>query len=109
MPEQDLDVDVNDLSVSVRLNVSGHAPRARFHACILFTAIGAIAISGLLFLPGKHGNPSMWHDLSSSPVDSGGFIVPLTLLLSLPVSMVLLTWRYVVFVYPSDETFIATD
>jgi hypothetical protein len=102
MPKQDFHVDINDRSVSVRLNVS---PRARFYACIFFISFGALAIYGILFLPGKHGSPSMWHDLSSSPVDSGSFIFPSILLLSLPVLMGLLTWRYVVSAYPSDEIF----
>lgn len=105
MAGQGFDIDVNNRSVSVRLDVSGHAPRARFYACVFFIAIGALAICALLFLPGKHGSPSMWHDLSSSPVDSGGFIVPLILLLSFPVLMSLLLWRYLVSAYPSDETF----
>jgi hypothetical protein len=68
MPDEDLDLDISNRSVSVRLNVSAHK---RFYACIFFIAVGVVAICGLLFLPGKHGNPSMWHDLSSSPVNSG--------------------------------------
>jgi hypothetical protein len=71
---------------------------------MFFIAIGALAICGLLFLPGKHSSPSMWHDLSSSPADSGDFIFPFILLLSFPVLMGFLLWRYTIFAYPSDET-----
>jgi hypothetical protein len=105
MTEPDFHVDINDQSVSVRLNVSGHSPRGRFYASIFFVAFLALAMCGLLFLPGKHGNPSMWHDLSSYPVDSGWFIFPMALLLGFPPLAGLLTWRYVVSAYPSDETF----
>jgi len=102
MPEPDFHVDINDRSVSVRLNVS---PRRRFYASIFFIAILALMICGLLFLSGKNGSPSMWHDLSSSPVNSGGFIFPLVILLSGVAFVVLLTWRYIISAYPSDETF----
>jgi hypothetical protein len=99
MPEPDIDVDINDQSVSVRLNASGRSPRGRFYACISFIAMWAVLICGLLFLPGKGGTASMWHDLSQ------GFIVPLAILVGCSVLMVLLTWRYTVSAYPSDETF----
>jgi hypothetical protein len=87
MPKPDFLVDINDQSVSVRLQVS---PRARFYAFIFLIATMALAICGLVSLPGKHGSPGMWHDLSSSPVDSGGFIFTIILLLSFPVLMGLL-------------------
>jgi hypothetical protein len=47
----------------------------------------------------------MWHDLKSSPADSGDFIFPVTILLGSPLLMGLLTWRYLVSDYPSDEIF----
>jgi hypothetical protein len=59
----------------------------------------------LLFLPGKGGSASIWHDVSPSPVDSEGFIILLIILVSCSVLMVLLTWRYIVLAYPSDEAF----
>ena len=105
MPEQDFHVEFNDKSVDVRLSVSEHSPNARFYACGFFVATWAVAICALLFLPGKRGSPSMWHDLSSSPVDSGDFIVPLVILFGISVLIVLLTRRYVVLAYPSDEIF----
>lgn len=87
--------------VDIRLNVS---PHSRFYASTFFIAIGVIGVCGVLFLPGKNGNPSMWHDLSSSPVNSGDFIFPLVLLLAFPILMTLLLRRYVVSAYPSGET-----
>lgn len=105
MPEPDFHVDITDQSVNVRLNVSERSPKTRFYACILFVALVVLGICELLFLSGKHGKPSMWQNLSSSPTDSGGFIVPLVILLCFPVLAVLLLWRYTVSAYPSDETF----
>ena len=60
---------------------------------------------GVLFLPGKHGNPSMWHDLTSAP--SGSLIV-----VFIPAGLVLFvglfgwqTFRYARAAWASDETF----
>jgi hypothetical protein len=100
MPQLGFQVDIDDQSVKVRLSVSEYS---RFYASIFFIAIGLFVVCGVLFLPGKHGNPSMWHDLSSSPVNSGDFIVPLVLLLGTSILMVLISWRYVVSAYPSDQ------
>ena len=102
MPEPNFHVDINDGSVSVRLNAS---PRGRFYASIFFIAVLALMICGLLFLPGKNGSPSMWNALSSSPVNSGDFIVPSIIVLGCVALVVLLSWRYVISAYPSDETF----
>jgi len=105
MADHSFQIDIDDRSVTVRLDVSKYSPHGRFYACIFFIAFLALGICVLLFLPGKHGSPGMWQELSSNPVDSGGFIVPLVLLVSFPVLMGLFTWRYVVLAYPSDETF----
>jgi hypothetical protein len=58
----------------------------------------------LVFAPNKHGD-RMWHDFATHPVNSPGFIVPLFILLGCSALMVLVSWRYVVMAYPSDETF----
>jgi hypothetical protein len=105
MGKQKFQIDINDQSVRVRLNISEYSPHGRLYVLIFVIALGTLAICALLFLPGKHGNSSMWHDLSSYPVDSGSFIFPFVLLLGLTLLMVLLSWRYVVSAYPSDEMF----
>ncbi|HSR07995.1 MAG TPA: hypothetical protein VLM42_12650 [Bryobacteraceae bacterium] len=105
MAEQAFEIDITDQSVNVRLDVSTASPRTRFYWCIFFIALGALGICLLLVRPGSHGDPSMWHDLSTSPVDSGNFLVPLVLVLSFPVFVGLISWRWVVMAYPSDESF----
>lgn len=101
MGEQNFDININDQSVNVRLYA---VPGERFRAFILFLGIGTLLMCGLIFAPGKQGRPSMWHDLSSSPIDSGDFIIPISLLLSFPILMGFLLRRYVISAYPSDET-----
>jgi hypothetical protein len=100
MPEFSL--DISERSVKVRLVES---QRTRFYAFIFFIVVTVLVMFGLLFLPGKHGNPSMWRDLSASPVDSGSFVVDLVILSLVPILIFLTSRRYVVSAYPSDETF----
>lgn len=102
MSDPNFDLDVTDKRVSVRLNA---LPTERFCALILFTAIGALGICAFLFLPGKHGDPSMWHDLSLSRFDSKEFMLPFLFLLCFPFIMGFLLRRYITSAYPSDETF----
>jgi hypothetical protein len=68
-------------------------------------AVWIAVLSLAVFAEGKRGQPSMWHDLATHPVNSQGFIVPLVILLGASALIVLLSWRYVVMAYPSDETF----
>jgi hypothetical protein len=63
----DFRIEIDDHSLAVRLNV---APRTRFYACIFFVATVVLLVCALAFLPGKHGRPSMWHDLKSSPAET---------------------------------------
>src|SRR5579872_6413103 len=105
MAEQAFEIDITDQSVNVRLDVSTASPRTRFYGCIFFLALGVLGVWVVLVRSGGHGDPSLWHDLSTSPVDSGNFLVPLVLVLSFPLFMGLISWRYVVMAYPSDESF----
>jgi hypothetical protein len=68
-------------------------------------ALWIAALCLLVFTNGKHGQPSMWHDFATHPVNSQEFIIPLVILLGVSALMVLISWRYVAMAYPSDETF----
>jgi len=105
MADPNLQIDIEDQSVSVRLDISKYSPHQRFYACIFYIALGALLICVLLFAPLLHGEPSMWRDLSTYPVDSGMFIVALAILFGTPLLMFLLLRRYMIFANPSDETF----
>jgi hypothetical protein len=105
MGDQNLQIDIDDQSVSVSLNTSKNSPHRRFYACIFYTALGALAICALLFAPLVDGAPSMWHDLSIYPVDSGMFVVGLAIPVVTSLLIFFFSRRYIVFAYPSDETF----
>jgi hypothetical protein len=103
--QEHFEIEVTSQSVKVRLNASKRSPRGRFYWCIFFVAVWIAVLSLAVFAEGKRGQPSMWHDLATHPVNSQGFIVPLVILLGASALIVLLSWRYVVMAYPSDETF----
>jgi len=92
MPDQKLHLDITNDSVSVRLN--GDSGRKRFYALAFFSALTALGMCLLLFLPGKNGSPSIWHDRSASFV----------LMLTFPLLIFVLTKRYVRLAYAGDET-----
>jgi hypothetical protein len=101
----DFEIEVTTQSLKVRLNASEKSPRGRFYWLASFIALWIVVLSLLVFAPGKHGQPGMWHDFATHPVNSQGFMVPMVILLGASVLMMLLSWRYVVMAYPSDEIF----
>lgn len=103
--QAEFEVEVTSQSVNVRLNASIKSPRGRFYWAAFFVALWIAALCLLVFSNGKHGNPGMWHDFATYPINSSGFIVPLLILLGCSALMVLISWRYIVMAYPSDEIF----
>ena len=103
--EADFEIEVTNQSVKVRLNASEKAPRGRFYWGVFFVGLWIAALCLLMFSNGKHGQSGMWRDFATHPVNSQGFIVPLLIVLGVSALMVLISWRYVVMAYPSDETF----
>ena len=103
MPDPDFHIDKTDDAIVVRLDVSTRSPKTRFWALLFFVAITLLGICALLFFPGKHGRPSMWHDISLAPPGSDSLIVGPVIVLIFPVFMFLVSRRYVIMAYPSDE------
>ena len=93
MPDQKLQLDITNDSVSVRLN--GDSGKKRFYALAFFSALTVLGICLLLFVPGKNGSPNIWHDRSASYV----------LMLTFPLFIFILTKRYVRLAFAGDETF----
>ncbi len=106
MDDQNFEIDINDQSVNVRLYA---VPGERFRAFFLFLGIGALLMCGVIFAPGTQGGQSMWHDLSSSPIDSEGFILPVSLIVGFPILMGFAVRRYVISVTRQTKLFIAID
>ncbi len=103
MTQREFKVVITESSVDVRRDVSSKSQKGRFYMGLFFLAFVILTICGLVFLPGKHDAPSMWHDISTSPINSGDLIFPLSLVLLFAVSMGFLATRYLLAAYPSDE------
>ena len=76
MAHNDFSISVSDKAVDVRYTPSVSDPRGKLFGFIFTICMLVVLACAVLFLPGKHGNPSMWHDLASAPLRSSGFWVP---------------------------------
>ena len=101
MYELKFQVETTNQSVSVRMD----AGRTRFYALAFFISVTAFITWVFIMLPGKHGSPSIWHDLSNSSVTSADFWMPIFLVVIIFVLIIITTKRYMTLAYPSDETF----
>jgi hypothetical protein len=90
--------------VDVTYTPSANEPRGKLYG-LIFTIATLISLPCVvLLLPGKHGNPSMWHDLTHTPSVSSLIIIPTGLMLFVG----LFGWqgfRYARAAWASDETF----
>jgi hypothetical protein len=104
MAYSDFSISITDKAVDVRYTPSVSEPRGKLFGFI-FTIITLVVLAcAVLFLPGKHGDPSIWHDLVSSPSGSSVVFIPIGLMLFLGLS----GWqgfRYARAAWASDETF----
>jgi phosphoribosylformylglycinamidine (FGAM) synthase PurS component len=105
MAHNDFSISITDKVVDVRYTPSVSDPRGKLFGFIFIISTLVVLACALLFLPGKHGNPSMWHDLASAPTGSSGFLIPV---IGLMLFIGLFGWqgfRYARAAWASDETF----
>lgn len=103
MVQQEFNIVITESSVDVRHDASRKSPKGRFYMGLFFLAVLILVACGIVLLPGKHGTPSMWYDISTSPINSADFIFPLSLVALFVVFMGYVTKRYLLAAYPSDE------
>jgi len=99
MARDKIRIEVNPGSLTIRYEVSSVSPHGRFYAGALFLAFALCGICFVLFMPGKHGSPSMWDDLHSQPLNSFGFYLAVS-------GSALLLWyvaRAARIAYPGDH------
>jgi len=100
---EDFTISINKDSIEVRLDPSSRSPHAKLGGAVFIVSMTIVVLCALLFLPGKNG-PSMWQDMSNAGIESGGFLVPLGILI---IGCGLLSWmgfRWSAAAWPSDET-----
>ncbi len=104
MPSNDFNISIKPDSVEVELNPSASSPYAKLGGAIFSVSMVILVLCALLFLPGKHNQPGMWHDMSNASIDSSDFLVPLTILLLGGVFIGWMGFRWSAAAWPSDET-----
>ncbi len=101
MAHSDFSISITDKAVDVKHTPSESEPRGKLFGFIFTICVLIAGACALLFLPGKHGDPSMWDGLTATPSSAWGFIA-FALLLGL------FGWqgfRYARAAWASDETF----
>jgi hypothetical protein len=104
MPHSDFSISITDKAVDISYTPSVSEPRGKLFGFIFIIATLVVLSCALLFLPGKHGNPSMWHDLTKATSGSSVVFIPIVLMLFIG----LFGWqgfRYARAAWASDETF----
>lgn len=105
MARSDFEITITDTSVDVRYTPSVTSPRGKLFGFVFTSATLVVLACAVLFMPGKHGNPSMWQDLKAAPLQSAAFFGPV---LGLAFFLALFGWqgvRYARAAWASDETF----
>ena len=80
MALSDFSISITDKSVDVRYTPSVSAPRGKLFGFTFTIVTLVLAACAVLFLQGKQGSPSPWHDLASAPSDSSRFFIPIVVL-----------------------------
>jgi hypothetical protein len=104
MDSSDFSISITDKAVDVRYTPSVREPRRKLFGFVFTISIYVVFACAVLFLPGKHGNRSMWGELVSAPFDSSVVFMPSVFLFFIG----LLGWqgfRYARAAWASDETF----
>jgi hypothetical protein len=104
MAHSDFSISITDRSVDVRYMPSESEPRGKLFGFIFILSTLVAVACAVLFLPGKHGNPSMWLDLTNAPSGWSVVYIPIGLLFFIG----LFGWqgfRYARAAWASDETF----
>jgi hypothetical protein len=104
MAQSDFVISISKEAVDVSYKPSASEPRGKLFGLIFTISMVVLMTCAVLFLPGKHGNPSMWHDLTSNPSGPLAFFI---LIVIFPL-IGLFSWqgvRYARAAWPSDETF----
>jgi hypothetical protein len=105
MAHSDFSISITDSAVDVRYTPSVSEPHGKEYGFVFILVTNTLVACAVLFIPGKHGNPSMWQDLAKASLGSMSFWWPIVFL---AIFIALLGWwgiRYARAAWASDETF----
>ena len=104
MANSDFSISVTADAVDVRHTPSVGEPRAKPFGFVFNIVMILALASAVLFVPGKHGAPSMWHDSANA-----SSVLPVVFtIIGFALFVGLFGWqgtRYARAAWPSDETF----
>jgi len=103
MVHGEIDVQVEPDLVTVRYSIVDVSPHGRFYIGLAHLAFLIAMTLAVFFAPGKHDAPSMWQDISASPITSSGFFVPLSIILAVFGFLFWIFLRIVQAGYPGDQ------
>ena len=104
MKRGDLNIELTDEAVDVKLNASAQRPNAKFGG-FLFIICGILLMdAALLFFSGKSGQRSIWHNIASAKSPSD-WIAPMLILIGGTVSLAWMGFRWAGAAWPSDQHF----
>lgn len=99
----DFAISISKDAVEVRLQPSSRSPHGKLRGAIVAAAIVAGVPCAAVIVPGKHGAPSMWQEMSKSSIMSGSLWVLLVALIVLDGFLAWLCFRWSAAAWPSDE------
>lgn len=105
MAHNDYLISITAEAVDVRYTPSARDPRGKLFGFWFSVGMLILLACALLFSPGKHGTPSMLHDLASARSGTASFFGPI---ICLSIFVGLFGWRtfrYARAAWASDETF----
>jgi hypothetical protein len=104
MAHSDFTISITNDAVDVSFTPSTSKPRGKLYGLIFTVSMLVLMVCAVLFLPEKHGNPSMWHDLTRDPPGSFLFFIMIVMVPFIG----LFSWQLFLYsraAWASDETF----
>ncbi len=105
MVYSDFSISIKDDAVDVRYTPSAGKPHGKLFGLVLTFNMLVLFICFVLFMPDKHGGPSVWNYLASTPTESSWFVGDVILLLLAAAGLSWHAFRYARVAWASDETF----
>ncbi|HEY5328704.1 MAG TPA: hypothetical protein VIJ79_02370 [Acidobacteriaceae bacterium] len=102
MTSHGFDITVSNEVVDVHRDPKP-APKQKFWGAIVVITTILTVLCALIFLPGKHGSPAMWRDLSRAPINSSDFLFPFCLIGTFVILMGWLAIRWILAAWPADD------
>ena len=103
MVQSDFSISIKDDSVDVRYTPSARKPHGKLFGLIFSISMLVLFTCFVLFMPDKHGGPSVWVDLISTPREESWFVGKVIVILLFAAGSTWHVLRYARVAWASDE------